>query len=510
MIWHLTVCEKNLADDFDAIYILNLSGNVRKNPKLSGTTHNVFGIQVGVSINFFVKKIDRANTTTKILYARVDEYWRKEDKYRHLDTKEHYRNIEWKPIAPDKRYTWLTEGLRPEFESFVPMGNKTTKASKSVKVDAIFKTYSGGVKTNRDTWAFNFNRNVLIENMRGMIDIYNTQAFEWEHRENRDVNVDEFVVYDDVKIKWSSSLKQKLQRGQTTRFTDMKIRQSLYRPFTKSHLYFDRVMNDRVLVFPSILPTPETEAENRAICVSGLGSSKPFHTLMAEIIPCFDFLEKTQCFPFYTYDEDGSNRHENITDWALAQFRSNYRDDTITKWHIFHYVYGLLHHPEYRERYQADLKRELPRLPYTPDFKGFAKAGRRLAEIHVGYEEVPEYEGGNDEPSLRLVANEEVPFSWRVEKMRLSKDKTQIIYNDSLIIDGVPTKVFEYRLGNRSALEWVINQYRVKTDKRSGIVNDPNRPDDPRYIVRLIRKVITVSLETVDIVAGLPELGISE
>ena len=127
-------------------------------------------------------------------------------------------------------------------------------------------------------------------------------------------------------------------------------------------------------------------------------------------------------------------------------------------------------------------------LPYASDFWGFARAGQRLAEIHVGYENVPEYEGGNDESSLRLVANEEVPFSWRVEKMRLSKDKTQIVYNDSLTIDGIPAKVFEYRLGHRSALEWVIDQYRVKTDKRSGIVNDSNRTDDPRYIVKLIRK----------------------
>ena len=500
---------KNLVDDFDAIYILDLSGNVRKNPKLSGTTHNVFGIQVGVSINFFVKKLDRANTATKIFYARVDEYWRKEDKYRHLDSKEHYRNLEWKPIAPDERYTWLTEGLRAEFETFVPMGNKATKAAKSEEIDAIFKTYSGGVKTNRDAWAFNFSLNALVENMRGMIDTYNSQVFKWEHRENRGINVDEFVVYDDAKISWSASLKQKLERGQTTRFTDAKIRQSLYRPFTKSCLYFGRVMNDRVLVFPSIFPTPETEAENGAICVSGLGSSKPFHTLMVEMIPCFDLLEKTQCFPFYSYDEDGRNRRENITDWVLAQFRAHYRDERITKWDIFHYVYATLHHPDYRERYQANLKRDLPGLPYASDFKGFAKAGQRLAEIHIGYEEVPEYEGGNDEPSLRLVANEEVPFSWRVEKMRLSKDKTQIIYNDSLTIDGIPAKVFEYRLGNRSALEWVIDQYRVKIDKRSGIVNDPNRTDDPRYIVKLIRKIISVSLETVEIVEGLPELGIS-
>ncbi len=448
---------KNLVDDFDAIYILDLSGNVRKNPKLSGTTHNVFGIQVGVSISFFVKKMNHANTTTKIRYACVDEYWRKEDKYRHLDSKKHYQNIEWNPIAPDERYTWLTEGLRAEFETFVPMGNKATKAAKIEEVDAIFKIYSGGVKTNRDAWAFNFNRNALVENMRGMIDTYNSQVFKWEHRENRDVNVDDFVVYDDARISWSSGLKHKLKGGMLAEFARAKVRRSLYRPFTKSSLYFDRMMVERGYLFPSILPTPETEQENRVICVSGIGGSKPFQALIVDIIPCLDFLEKTQCFPFYSYDEDGGNRRENITDWALAQFCANYRDKRITKWDIFHYVYGILHHPDYRERYQANLKRDLPRLPYAPDFWGFTRAGQRLAEIHVGYEEVLEYEGGNQEPSLRLVANEEVPFSWRVEKIRLSKDKTQIIYNDSLIIDGIPAKVFEYRLGNRSALEWVID-----------------------------------------------------
>ena len=135
-----------------------------------------------------------ANTTTKILYARVDEYWRKEDKYRHLDSKEHYQNMEWRPIAPDKRYTWFTEGLRAEFETFVPMGNKAAKAGRNGVEGTIFKTYSRGIITCRDTWAFNFNRNALIENMRGLIDTYNLQVFKWEHRENRDVNVDNFVA----------------------------------------------------------------------------------------------------------------------------------------------------------------------------------------------------------------------------------------------------------------------------------------------------------------------------
>ena len=493
---------EHLANDFDAIYILDLSGNVRKNPKLSGTTHNVFGIQVGVSINFFIRRRDNASAHTEIFYARVDEFWRKEDKYRYLDSKKHYQNIEWEPITPDRRYTWLTEGLHAEFETFIPMGTREAKRASGEAVEVIFQTYSNGVKTNRDAWAYNFNRNALAENMSEMIHTYNAEVDRWKRRVNRDENVDDFVVSNEVKIKWSGDLKLKLKSGTTTDFSQEKVRVSLYRPFTKSSLYFDRVMNNRVYVFPSIFPTPETEQGNRVICVSGLGSNKPFHTLMAKMIPCLDSLEKTQCFPFYTYDEDGRNRRENITDWALVQFRAHYRDDNITKWDVFHYVYALLHHPHYRERYQANLKRDLPRLPYAPDFWGFAKAGERLGEIHVGYEEVEEYQ-------LAFIERPDMPLDWRVEKMRLSKDKAQIKYNGFLTLDGIPSKAFDYRLGNRSALEWVIDQYRVKTDKRSGIVNDPNRADDSEYIVSLIGKVIAVSLKTVEIVEELPDLGVS-
>ena len=492
---------KHLADDFDAIYILDLSGNVRKNPKLSGTTHNVFGIQVGVSINFFIKRRDNANSQAEIFYARVDEFWRKEDKYRYLDSKQHCRNIEWKPVKPDRRYTWLTEGLHSEFETFIPMGTQKAKRARDDTEDVVFRHYGRGVATSRDAWAYNFNRNALAENMSRMIDTYNEQVFKWGHRGNRDANVDDFVISDDVKISWSESLKRNLQRGKTTDFSQEKVRTSLYRPFTKSNLYFDRMMIERVYVFPSIFPTPQTEQENRVICVTAVGNKKPFHCLMVQQTADLHLTGDSQCFPFYTYDENGSNRRENITDWALAQFRAHYRDESIGKWDIFHYVYGLLHHPDYRERYQANLKRDLPHLPYTPDFWGFAKAGRRLGEIHIGYEEVPEY-------PLHFIENREVPIDWRVEKMKLSKDKTQLVYNDFLTLDGIPAKAFDYRLGNRSALEWVIDQYRVKTDKRSGIVNDPNRADAPRYIVKLIGKVITVSLETVEIVEKLPDLGV--
>ena len=208
----------------------------------------------------------------------------------------------------------------------------------------------------------------------------------------------------------------------------------------------------------------------------------------------------SQCFPFYTYNEDGTNRRENITDWALAEFQTHYWDDTITKWDIFHYTYGLLHHPTYREKYQVNLKRDLPHIPFAKDFWGFANAGARLAELHVNYESQPEY------GSLKFIQNSDVTLNWRVEKMKLSKDKTSLVYNDFLTIDGIPPKTFDYRLGTRSALEWVVDQYRIKTDKRSGIVNNPNRAHDPEYIVKLIGKVITVSLETVKIVSGLPAL----
>ena len=433
---------KHLSDEFDAIYILDLSGNVRKNPKLSGTTHNVFGIQVGVSINLFVKKgfqrTGQPIPTPQIFYARVGEFWRKEDKYRYLDTKEHYRNIEWNPITPDQRYTWFTEGLHAEFETFITMGTREAKSAKGEVEDVIFKIYSLGVSTNRDAWVHNFNRNALTENTSSMIDTYNEQVFKWEREATRNANVDDFVISDEKKIKWSRNLKRELKRRKIAEYTEPKVRSSLYRPFTKSFLFFDLIMNDEVSSFPSILPTLETETKNRVICVSGLGSSKPFQTLITERIPCLDCLEKTQCFPFYTYDEDGNNRRENITDWALEQFRRRYQDDTITKWDIFHYVYGLLHHPEYRERYQANLKRELPRIPFTPDtgsksstgFWRFAKAGQRLSEIHVGYEDMPEY-------PLTFIETPDMPLDWRVEKMRFSKDKTQIVYNDFLTLDGI-------------------------------------------------------------------------
>ena len=490
---------KHLAEDCDAIYILDLGGNARRGLKVSDA--NVFGIRVGVSINLFVKNRQSLSKSPRIFYYCTDDVWNRKQKFDFLNEREHAGRIEWQNIQPDVRQTWLTEGLHTEFDTFMPMGTKQAKAVKGEAVDVIFKTYSNGVKTNRDAWVYNFDRNVLSENVKRMIENYNAEVARWVQRTDREADLDDFVVSDDTKIKWSSTLKQRLRRGQTAAFTDAKIRQSLYRPFTKSNLYFDRVTNDRVLVFPFIFPTPEIETENRVIWLK-VGKEWPMFGLMVNQFS--DQLPQggSQCFPFYTYDEDGTNRQENITNWALAQFQTHYRDDTITKWDIFHYNYGILHHPDYREKFAANLKRDLPHIPFVNDFWEFAKAGARLADIHVNYESQSEYD------KLKLVPNPDVPLNWCVEKMKLSKDKTSLVYNTFLTITDIPIKTFDYRLGTRSALEWVIDQYRVKTDTRTKIVNDPNRIDDPQYIVKLIGKVIRVSLETVDIVNELPALDL--
>jgi predicted helicase len=225
----------------------------------------------------------------------------------------------------------------------------------------------------------------------------------------------------------------------------------------------------------------------------------PFFCLVSNRI--VDLLPQggSQCFPFYTYNADGSNRRDNITDWALEEFRNHYEDKRITKWDIFYYLYGVLHHSGYREKFADNLKRELPRIPFAPDFHSFAKGGKELAHWHLDYEKVDPY-------PLEYVETPDVPLSYRVEdKMRLNKTKTELQVNPSLALRGIPEKCFDYRLGNRSALDWVINQYQVTEHKRSGIRSDPNRGDDPEYIVRLVGQVVRVSIETVRIVEGLPK-----
>ncbi len=498
-----------LERDFDEIYILDLGGNVRKNPKLSGTTHNVFGIQVGVSITVLVRKKTRSKQT-KIHYASMGEDWRKEQKYDFLDAAGQASGVKWRTIKPDAKHNWLTEGMSKAFGTFLPLGTKETKRATGADASAIFKTFSLGVATNRDDWVYDFRSDGLEDKVKRLVQNYNSEVGRLARQPG---DIDSLVNNDPSFVKWTDRLKEALLQGKPLAFEADKIRHSVYRPFAGQFLYFDHLLNQRRYRQPIIFPTPDAETENCAICASAAGNTKPFHCLMVNVIPDLHLTGDSQCFPLYTYDENGQ-RQDNITDWALGQFRARYaaavgasRRLAPTKTDIFHYVYAILHHPAYRGKYAANLRRELPRIPFAPGasaslstgFWAFAQAGAGLAQLHLGYEAQPEY-------PLTWIESPDAPLDYKVQKMRLSKDKTQLVYNSFLTLAGIPPLAFEYRLGNRSALDWVIDQYQLSADKRSGIVNDPNRPDDPQYIIHLIGKVITVSLETVKIVQSLPPL----
>jgi predicted helicase len=494
---------KHAAQDFTQVYHLDLGGNLRK--RGGG---NVFGIKVGVGITLLIRRrnnIPAPSASANILYHALDDNQSGSAKLALLTSSKSISGLEWQELQPDNNYTWLTEGLQPEFGDFLAVGTKQTKTDHALDAETIFKNYSSGVKTNRDDWVYDYNRDRLIEKVKRFIKTYTRELDSWRRREDKTISVDNFVSYDDTDIKWSESLKQDLLRGIETRFDEAKIHSSLYRPFCKQWLFFDRVLNERVYQLPHFFPTPASEAENAAICVAGVGDRKGFGCLITNLIPSLDLaFEKAQCFPYYTYDEDGSNRKENITDWALAQFQAQYGAE-VSKRDIFHYVYALLHHPAYRQRYAENLKRELPRIPLVPDrasFEQFAQAGAALAHLHLHYDQAEAYPlAAKETPGER--------FTYYIKKMRLSPDKRAILVNDALTLEGIPPETFQYRLGNRSALEWVIDQYQVSTDPRSGIVTDPNRRADADYddsIVQLLRRVITVSLQTVALVDGLPAL----
>ncbi len=417
----------HLGKDFDSLYILNLGGNVRKNPKLSGTTHNVFGIQVGVSINILVRKGSGAPKKANILYAAVDDDWRREQRLKFLDNSVDVNGVEWSTIHPDENNNWLMEGIAPEFGSFPSLGSKETKAATSSAVETIFKTFSLGVATNRDEWVYAFDSEEVGTRVRKLLSNYNAEVARLE-----DEGPDRFVLNTDAAvIKWTDRLKHELKMKRRLAFAADKVRHANYRPFTSASLYFDNILNQRRYKQHIIFPTVESELENFSICCSAIGNPKPFQALATRFIPDLHFVGDSQCFPFYVYSTKGKRR-ENITDWVLEQFRSRYADRSITKWDIFHYVYAVLHHPTYRERYAANLKRELPRVPFInakdakdakenkKTFREFVKAGEKLSELHVKYEEQPDAteSGRGTAPSphkLGWMENPEGKVDYRVE-----------------------------------------------------------------------------------------------
>src|SRR5579885_1035005 len=494
---------KHLLQDFTQIYHIDLHGNVRKNPQLSGTTHNVFGIQIGVGITVAIR--NSSNPNRALYYYRVSEDWSKTEKFAFLGEKESITGIDWLELHPDEKNNWLTEHMKPEFAFYLPMGIREAKMEQIVSSSrSFFKIYSPGIQTSRDNWVYDFDESQLQAKLLETINVYNSEIDRWK-RAGEPEDIDGFVMYDDTKLKWSRDLKNDLKRNRYAKFQPERVRRVLYRPFTAKYYSLDAILSQDIFRQPTFFPLPGCEAENRVVVLTNLGAEKPFMALATNYIADYHLVGAgavSICFPYYTYAEDGSNRRENITDWALEQFRGAYGDG-VSKWDIFHYVYAMLHHPGYRERYAENLKRDLPRIPLLKRREAFEAAvsvGRALMELHVNYEQQPEY-------PLRSLEDSAVPYRemLRVEKMRLTPERTAIVVSKGLTLADVPQECFRYRLGNRSALEWVLDQYQVTKDARSGIVSDPNRPDDPEYIVRLLRQVVTVSVETVRLVDELAQ-----
>ena len=480
------------------MYHIHLEGNVRLNPKLAGTVYNVFGIQVGVGITVAIR-VGKSKKKRKVNFVRVDKRLRRKEKLAWLARACSLSHVKWQRLLPDTRHAWLLPGHAHEFGSYPSLGDKNSKANDDVNPSRVFKQFSVGVKTNRDDLVYDFNRQALVDRVRTFAEAYNAEVDRFKRTTGK-INVDDFVRYES--IKWSESLKANLVRARYADYKESKLRISLYRPFCERFLFFDDLLVERRYQFPQIFPSPNTERENKVLVVSDIAfRAEGFSALISNHIPDLHLcasLDNHQCFPFYVYDEDGSDRRENVTDWALEQFRTRYKNKKIAKWDIFYYVYGLLHHAGYREKFADNLKRELPRIPLAPDFKAFSKAGQKLAALHLEYESLEPW-------PLDWVEAAKVPLSYQVDKMKLNKDKTALTINPSLTLAGIPPETFQYRLGNRSALEWVIDQYQISQDKRSGIRSDPNRADDPEYIVRLVGQVVRVSLETVKIVDALPD-----
>jgi predicted helicase len=371
--------------------------------------------------------------------------------------------------------------------------------------------------------------------MRRMIDNYNTEVDRYakacEEAQNKP-DVDAVVQSDPRWIKWSRGLKADAERGCRYAFEPDSVVRGIYRPFTKEWAYFNRRLNDMVYQMPRFFPTPRHP--NLAISVTGIGESKDFSCLVVDCVPNLHLIAGGQCFPLYFYekavdgrvgnnglfggteatpDADGYVRREAITDTALANFRRHYGDETISKEDIFYYVYGVLHSPEYRSRFAADLKKMLPRVPYAPDFRVFSKIGRELAYWHLNYETVAPWPVEED---AKPKGDVDDWTYYRVEKMRFAsaggreKDKSSIVYNSRITLRGIPLEAYEYVVNGKSAIEWVMERYAVTVDKDSGIRNDPNdwcrEHQNPRYILGLLRRVIRVSMETRALVKALPSL----
>ncbi|WP_352301899.1 type ISP restriction/modification enzyme [Kineosporia sp. NBRC 101731] len=504
-----------LAEEFSKIYVYNLRGNQRTAGEQSRREGGkVFGggSRATVAVTLLVKN-PKHSGPAEVHYAEVADYLTTEQKLALVAKAPNVRNLESTKIIPNDHGDWLNQ-RRDDFETFIPIAE-------------VFTTYSGGLKTNRDAWCYSFSEKALQENMVRLIETYQTDLEQGRTSSTATRN--------DSLISWNRSLLADLDRGRARTFDEDRMTTSIYRPFMRQHAYFSRELNDMVYRLPSLYPVPAIE--NFGIYQVGAGSAVPFSVISLDSLPDLHVTgagSGGQFFARWRYepvDPDGMlgldvegdviddfRRIDNITDLALRRFSAAYKGENISKDEIFAYVYGLLHSQEYRATYAADLKRVLPHIPImatVDDFRAFAEAGSALMNLHMTYESAPRYPlGGLD---VLASADDYDFFSVSDKKMRFggtakARDRSIIRYNDRITLTGIPEDAHRYMLGSRSAIEWIIDRYYVKTDKASGIVNDPNdwskQVGDPRYIVDLIARIVTVSVETMKIVDNLPSLEI--
>ncbi|MCA4129180.1 DEAD/DEAH box helicase family protein, partial [Pseudomonas aeruginosa] len=520
---------KCLADEFSSLYVFHLRGNQRTSGETSRKEGGkIFGSgsRAPIAISLLVKN-PAAQGHGQIYFHDIGDYLSREEKLEKVAGYASVAGIEqWQRITPDEHGDWLKQRDN-SFNRFIVLGEKKSDAPK------LFENFSLGVVTNRDAWAYNASQSKLATNMTSMIGFYNGEVERFNAKYSgldtkaRQAQVDGFIDTDPTRISWTHNVKQDLVRNHIYAFESGNMVSSLYRPFTKQWLYYNRRFNERVYQMPRIFPDAGTE--NLVIGVSAAGEKVAFSALISRHVPSLHFvdIEGSQCFPLYLYDEaaqasdsdlfaepidGGLRRRDAVTDAGLAHFQSAYPGESLSKEDLFYYVYGILHSPDYRERFADNLSKELPRIPAVKkaaDFWAFSQAGRALADLHLNYETVEPY-------PLTIEAKSPLTGAdYRVEKMKFAKkgDKSTVIYNHRITLKDIPRAAWDYVVNGKAALDWVMERQAVRTDKASGIVNDANdwaieTMGNPKYPLELFQRVVTVSLETTKIVKGLPPLDI--
>ncbi|MFL5739311.1 MAG: type ISP restriction/modification enzyme [Flavisolibacter sp.] len=466
---------KTIQQDFDYAYIIDTKSDVRTNPKIAGTTHNIFGIQTGVAIMFLVKRKKKDNAGCKIHYVALDDFWKKEQKLEWL-SQNPLKQIPFEIVRPDKNNNWidLTEN---DWDELLPLMDKNVKSGKSKK--ALFELFSRGVETGRDEWNYSLNKKDLFSKITFLVDKYNFSVG---------------MGIQDFSIKWNSSLEDSFKQGIKANFSEQFLIQTIYRPFNKLFQYSDKIFNHRLTQNHYDIKGQGLNRQNLIIFLPGLASPKEFHLLSSD---CFIDMNGmpagSQCLPLYRYDVNGK-QIENITDWGYNQFAKQYGKKAITKEAIFYYVYAVLHNPAYRKKYSLNLKREFPRIPFFTDFGQWANWGKQLMDLHINYESVQPYK-------LQTVTTDskEAPKV----KLKADKEKGTIILDENTILTGVPADAWAYKLGNRSALEWILDQYKESKPKDPTIAERFNTYHFAEYkeqVIELLKRVCTVSVETMEII----------